>query len=411
VVMRLMDQAAKGDVKLSVTASKMDEHIKKLEQLCANKNKYWIDAIRLMGDSLIQVERYADAISVFEEVLKLKEIPWAVMGKVKALKGLGKAAEAQRLLSGLLEQHTEYLAGYDMLATLYTEAGNTEEAQKQLDKAIAIVPATHRQKRAGKLALELGDIDKAQQYLSDVVERGKYSFFKEPEDYTLLSQVHMEQGDTEQARSVLDMVGKRFAATPEINAKVQVLKAMSWQQDGRPEQAQALLEPLLANPDDLPESVKMDLIKTCFLTGDEEVATKLLSDMMQNNHDNTELKKEAVKMLESVGMGDQADELVGVAIQEVIELNNRGASLLREGQLEEAARLLEEAAEKLPRNATVALNAAYALLLNLQKNGATGEDLVRADRYIGRVAQLPNPPKGLPKVQALRQQVKAGGGA
>ena len=43
----------------------------------------------------------------------------------------------------------------------------------------------------------------------------------------------MEKGDTEQVRSVLDMVGKRFAATPEIKAKVQVLKAMSWQKEGK----------------------------------------------------------------------------------------------------------------------------------------------------------------------------------
>lgn len=391
-----------------------DKHglaINRLEPLCANKNKYWIDAVRLMGGSLVQMERYADAISVFEEILKLKEIPWAVMGKVKGLKGLGKVAEARQLLSALLQQHTEYLAGYDMMATLCAEAGDAAEAQKQIEKALAVVPAMHRQKRAGKLALESGDIDKAQQYLSEVVERGKYSFFKDPEDYTLLSHIHMEKGDTEQARSVLDMVGKRFAATPEIKAKVQVLKAISWQKEGKPEQAKALLEPLLANPDDLPESVRMDMAKACFLAGDDEVAAKLLSGMMQNNHDNTALKEEAIKMLESVGMGDRAKELVGDAIQEVIALNNSGALLLRDGQLEEAARVLAEAAEKLPRNATIVLNAAYALLLNLQKNGATGEDLARLDRYIDMVAQSPNPPKGLARVQAMRQQLKAGGGA
>lgn len=399
------------DIYAALDDGKHDLAISRLEQLCANKNKYWIDAMRLMGDSLVQVERYADAISVFEEILKLKEIPWAVMGKVKALKGLGKAAEARQLLSALLQQHTEYLAGYDMLATLYADAGDTGEAQKQIEKALAVVPAMHRQKRAGKLALEHGDLDKAQQYLSEVIERGKYSFFKEPEDYTLLSHVHMEKGDTEQARSVLDMVGKRFAATPEVNAKVQVLKAMSWQKEGKPEKAKALLEPLLANPDDLPESVRMDLAKTCFLAGDNEVASRLLSNMMQNNHDNMALREEAIKMLESVGMGDQAKELVGNAIQEVIALNNRGALLLRDGQLEEAAKLLVEAAEKLPRNATIVLNAAYALLLNLQKSGATGDDLARVDRYIERMAQSPNPPKGLSKLQAMRQQLKAGGSA
>ena len=67
------------------------------------------------------------------------------------------------------------------------------------------------------------------------------------------------------------MVGKRFAATPEIKAKVQVLKAMSpplpGSKEGKHEQAKALLEPLLANPDDLPESVRVDLAKTCFIAG------------------------------------------------------------------------------------------------------------------------------------------------
>lgn len=391
-----------------------DKHelaIKKLGPLCANRNKYWVDSIRLVGDSLLHAGRYAEAINAFEEVLKLKEIPWAVMGKVKGLKGLGKAAEARQLLDGLLQQHGEYLAGYDMLATLCDEAGDAAAAQQMLERALAIVPAMHRQRRAGKLALESGDLDKAQQYLSEMVERGKYSYFKETDDYTLLSHVHMEKGDTQQARSVLDMVGKRFAATPEVKSRVQVLKAMSWQKEGKPEQAKALLEPLLANPDELPESVRMDLVKTCFMVGDHDVAARLLSDMMQSNHDNAALRDAAVKMLESVGMGDQVKELVGSPIQEVVALNNRGALLLRDGQLEEAAQVLVEAAEKLPRNVAIVLNAAYALLLHLQKSGVTEEGLARADRYIERVAQSPNPPNGLPKVQALREQIKAGEGA
>lgn len=389
-----------------------DKHglaINRLEPLCANKNKYWIDAVRLMGGSLVQMERYADAITVFEEILKLKEIPWAVMGKVKGMKGLGKIAEARQLLEALLEHHTEYLAGYDMLATLCADAGDAAAAQQQVEKALAIVPAMHRQKRAGKLALESGDMDKAQQYLSEVVERGKYSFFKDAEDYTLLSHVHMEKGDTDQARSVLDMVGKRFAETPAIKNKVQVYRAMSLQKDGKTEQAKALLEPMLANQDELHESFKMDLIKTCFMVGDNEVAAKLLSSMVQSNHDNAALKNEAVKMLQSVGLGDQAQELVGDAIQEVIALNNSGALLLREGNLEEGARILVEAAEKLPRNVTIVLNAAYALLLHLKKNGVSEENLGRVDRYIERVAQLPNPPKGLSRVQSMRQEIKAGG--
>jgi hypothetical protein len=43
------DQAAKGDVKLSVTASKMDEHIKKLEQLMEEVAKVKAQGVVVAG--------------------------------------------------------------------------------------------------------------------------------------------------------------------------------------------------------------------------------------------------------------------------------------------------------------------------------------------------------------------------
>ncbi|HEX5338851.1 MAG TPA: response regulator [Gallionella sp.] len=399
------------DVYEDLDAGQYEAAIKKLEPKCATKNKYWIDTVRLLGDCLLHVGRYDDAIKVFEEIIKLKAIPWAVMGKVKGLQGLGKNAEGRQLLTGLLEQHTEYIAGYDMLATLNAEAGDLDAAQKILDKALTIVPAMHRQKRAGKLALESGNLDKAQKYLTEVVERGKYSFFKEADDYTLLSHVHMEKGDTQQARAVLDMVGKRFAASTELKAQVQIYKAKAWQKEGNNDQAKALLEPLQENPEALSEPLRMDMIKTSFQIGDNEVASKLLSDMLQSNHDNEELRNNAVQMLESVGKGDQVKDLVGSPIQEVISLNNKGAQLLREGQLDDAVQILVEAAEKLPRNGTVVLNAAYALLLKLQKAGMNAEGLANVDRYLDSVAQLPKPPAALVKVQAMRKQLGSGKGA
>jgi len=282
--------------------------------------------MRLKGDALFQAGRHSDAISVFEEILELRKIPWAVMGKVKGLKGLGRADEARRLLEAVLLEHTEYLAGYDMLATLCDEAGDAEEAQKQIEKALAIVPAVHRQKRAGKLALERGDIDKALQHLGDMIERGKYSFFKEPDDYTLLAQAHMEKGDTKQARSVLDLVEKRFSATPDVRARIQAFKAMSWQKEGKLEQAKALLAPLLDSPGDLSDSTRIHLAKACFLVGDSETASSLLDNMMQNIHDNTALKEEAVRMLESIGKNNQAHILAGGA-----GINGEEALWLRNG--------------------------------------------------------------------------------
>jgi predicted Zn-dependent protease len=383
----------------------LEEALERLEPLLQSKNKYWVDAMRLQGETLIRLGRYPEAEKVFDGIVALKPIPWAVMGKVKALKGQDKGEEAQYLLAELLKEHSEYLAGYDMLATLFSERGDSSVAQKLVEKALELAPVTHRQKRVGQLAFQNGDLDKAQQFLSEVVEKGKYSYFKEPEDYTLLSQVHIEKGDTEQARTVLDMVNQRFRESPEIQAQVQVYKAISWQKEGKPEQAKALLEPLLADPANVPDGVKLDLAKACFQLDDKEAGAKFARDVIQSNHDNPALKEQTVKMLESVGLGEQAREFVTKAVDEVTNLNNRGVALAREGKLEEASQLLLDAAVQLPHNVTILLNTAYVLMMFMEKSGVTAENLALVDDYVARAESLSPRHQGLLKVRELRRRL------
>ncbi len=396
------------DVYTALDHDELDAALEKLEPLLQSKNKYWVDAMRMKGEALLRLGRNAEAEKVFDAIVALKAIPWAVMGKVKALKGQNKAEEAQFLLAELLKEHSEYLAGYDMLATLFTERGDSSVAQRLVEKALELAPVTHRQKRVGQLAFQNGDLDKAQQFLSEVVEKGKYSYFKEPEDYTLLSQVHIEKGDTEQARTVLDMVNQRFRESPEIQAQVQVYKAMSWQKEGKPEQAKALLEPLLADPSKVPDGAKLDLAKACFQMDDKEAGAKLAREVIQSNHDNPELKAQTVKMLESVGLGERAQEFVSKAVEEVTVLNNRGVALAREGKLEEASQLLRDAAERLPHNVTILLNTAYVLMMSMEKSGLDEKNIALVDEYATRAETLSPTHQGLPKVRELRR--KLGGG-
>ncbi len=399
------------DVYVALDDDHLEVALKNVEPLIENKNKYWVDAMRLKGNTLLKMERFAEALKVFDEILALKDIPWATMGKAKALKGLGEMEQGQYLLAGLLGEHSEYLAGYDMLAELIAEKGDKATAQKLLEKALDVAPVMHRQKSVGRLALESGDLDKAQKFLGEVVERGRYSFFKEPEDYTMLSAVHIEKGDTEEARAVLDLVGQRFKESPEIKTQVGMFKAMSWHKEGKPEQAKALLAPLLADTQNLPTNVKLDLAKASFLIGDRESGERLVQEVIRSNHDNVALKDRAVKMMEGVGMAEGAKELVSRAAEEVVVLNNQGVLLAREGKLEEAVTLLVDAVTHLPNNVTILLNAASVMILNLRKNGRKPEMLALVDSYLARAAALAPHHKSLGQARDLRRQLEGAGNA
>ncbi|MBS4097987.1 MAG: response regulator [Sulfuricella sp.] len=395
------------DVFVALDDDLLDVALKKVEPLVETKNKYWVDAMRLKGETLLKMDRYADALKVFDEILALKEIPWATMGKVKALKGMGDLEQGQYLLAGLLGEHGEYLAGYDMLAEMLSEKGDRDTAQKLVEKALEVAPVMHRQKTVGRLALESGDYDKAEKYLSEVVERGRYSYFKEAEDYTMLSSVHIEKGDTEKAREVLDMVGQRFKESPELKTQVGIYKAMSWQKEGKPAQAKALLEPLLADSANVPAAVKLDLAKAAFLIGDRESGERLVKETIKSNHDDTALKDSAVKMMEGIGLAEGAKEMVAKAADEVVALNNQGVLLAREGKLEEAAALLVDAVKHLPDNVTILLNAASVMILSMRKTGANPETLALVDSYLAKATSLAPHHKSLGQARDLRQKLES----
>jgi hypothetical protein len=53
--------------------------------------------------------------------------------------------------------------------------------------------------------------------------------------------------------------------------------------------------------------------------------------------------------------------------KEVVNINNDGARLLKEGKLEESIELFMKAARAMPGNIIVNINAAYSIMMQMQK--------------------------------------------
>ena len=94
-----------------------------------------------------------------------------------------------------------------------------------------------------------------------------------------------------------------------------------------------------------------------------------MKDIVSNFYDDEKVQGMVGQMLEQVGRAEESKELVENSVRDVIKLNNEGVSLAKKGDLAGAIALLVSAAQRMPQNVQVALNAAHALIVDSDRNG------------------------------------------
>ena len=69
-------------------------------------------------------------------------------------------------------------------------------------------------------------------------------------------------------------------------------------------------------------------------------------------------------------------------------MNNRGVSLVKEGNIIGAVKLFEDAANNMPSNKTINLNAARALIVQMERQGIDPDSTGKARAYLDRVKRI-----------------------
>jgi tetratricopeptide (TPR) repeat protein len=117
---------------------------------------------------------------------------------------LAEIRRAQATLQELLNQNSQYMAAYDLLARTHEALGQQEAAKKILEDAVAISPhMVHRLRHLGDVAYETGDVTAAEKAFKQVVAKAKYSEFRDPEDHVKLVKTLVRKGDANQASGVI----------------------------------------------------------------------------------------------------------------------------------------------------------------------------------------------------------------
>jgi tetratricopeptide (TPR) repeat protein len=367
--------------------------LKLCEELIESNVRNLSELLKLKGEFLIKAERYQEAEAFYTKVLGMGNLPWASLGLGRVKFNTGHYEESKGIFENIITKNNKLMAAYDWLAKTYEKMGKTQEAQQILMQATELSPrAILRQKALGNLAYANKDLLTAQRALKETIKQGKYSYFKSPSDYTTLAKVLTDSGIAEDGIKVLNEAQKEFPDNPDAEMQIALVECFTYSKMNKKAEAasaaQKAWSAAKAFEGRIPPDAEMDMAKAFFLTGDTVKGTDMIRRLVQSNHEDQELIGNVQKMFKDLHMESRGDEIVSVARDEIISLNNDGVRLVREGNLHQAIEYFKKAAQKLPENKIINANAAQAMILYMKKFGEKERHLDSVKEYLDRVRDI-----------------------
>lgn len=343
------------------------------DELLNAPNQYKIDLMRLKAELCLLLGDYGAAGELYEQILAIREIPWARMGLAKSLYHRDNFADAADIFKLVTENNPNYMEAFDWLAKSHSAAGDEQAAQRTLMVAAEKSPRIlQRRKTLGEIAYRNDDLETAQGSYEAVLEFGKNSAFTSPEDYANLSRVFIDQGKCDQAMTIMKDARKTFKNSPESLLHGAVMDSLAHQKSGDTEAAEEALKEALVHfeaCDNKQGSVSLDIARSCFQLGDEETGKKVVQAFIHNNHDNKKIHLHAEDMFKKIGMHGKGKEIITNSSREVVALNNQAVRMAQAGDLRGSVDLLMQAVAKFQENTVIVLNAVHAILAYMQARG------------------------------------------
>ncbi len=382
-----------SDVNKALMAKDYGAAIQELDTLLADSPKNLSDLLKLKTEICLMANRHDDAMAIYEQVLAVRDITWARFGMGKVLYAKKRHAQAQDIFRQLIELNPNLIAAYDWLSKTQVAQQQFNEAEQTLHAAAKHSPrGLKRQQLLGDLALGNGHAEAAEAAFGHAVTLAKHSILNTPALFAGLAKSKASNNKPVEALKVLGEIDKTFPDKPEAILYKATATATIKQQQGDTAGALDALRSAEQTMTQFGEAshfkLDLEMAKTYALLGQQDKATELLQKAIANNHDDDEFLMEVVRTCREAKLEYDAETAIREIQQGVVKTNNMGVQLIRQGEYDAAIKLLHDAAEEMPGNKTINLNAAKANIMKMEKLGATHADILNVRRYVERVQAL-----------------------
>ena len=366
------------------------------------KHTHWqFDFMRLRAELHVASGHADEAQHLYERIVESRGVPWARLGLAKTLYMQRRYAEAEDMLQALVNENDLFVDAYDWLSRAREAAGQLESARSILANATALSPhRVGRLRRLGELSIETGDHEAAEKILTEVVRKGKYSDFRDPEDHVRLIQAQLGKGDTVQAEATIRDLERSMAGLDKTRSCTALSSALVHVKKGDHARAGEAIKTLMAEQDaaqNLSLKMKGELARACFATQLDDHGSELVLDIMRNAPDERTISS-AKDMLKEAGKAELGEQLAGQINCEVKDLVSEGARKAQSGDFDGAVQFMLNAVRRMPGNPNVLFNATLALLKHVENCG-WNERFAEQARTLMERARQQDP--GNPRLPAL----------
>jgi tetratricopeptide (TPR) repeat protein len=346
--------------------------IRQCEMAEAAHSRYAADFSRLRAEMHVSLNELAEAETIYSAALASKPSGWAALGLARTLFAMERFAEAEALLSKLVEANPKLMAAYDLLARCHEVGGAPARAQQILEDAVAISPhMVRRLRKLGEVALDAGDVDAAEKSFRQVVAKAKYSEFRDPEDHVNLVKALIKKGDPVQAGGVIRDLEKSLRGNPKMDACKAISTAMLHESAGNTAAAvgelTAALHAVRANSA-LSSSLKIGLARSCLSNKLDQEASEMMLSVLNDAASGVSMQQ-AMSVFVKAGRPDLAEGM-GVQLKAQAQgLLNTAAEKTAVGDFKGAVQTLLEARHLAPGNLPVMLALVLAILRQMGELG------------------------------------------
>ncbi len=381
-------------------------------RLAVEMPKFALPAYRIKGKILLDAGRYDEARDIFETVLGIKRVAWAVLGMAKVHYHMEEYEDARKLLESLANTNNKYVEALDWLAKVLEVQGKYVAAQKVLETAVTqSAKSVVRQQALARLAELNNDYEVMYKACRKAISLGKNSYFCNPHMYISLAkalQPKIKGGSmreqklcTTEAFSLLETARTDFTLDVVSSIKASLVEAQTLFNSGKQTEGQLayrVAQTQLESSQDLSLDDKLDVL-VVRLSFEEQAKAKAYSEeVLAQVKGNRRLENKYYSILENHYSGQPEERLA--------LMKKRGEELINRADWEDAADIYLRACQLKNADTDVRLGAIKAIV-NMFISGRQDLDkLPVVDDLVNQLSNLPNSDPRYPTFERLQKDWK-----
>ncbi len=350
---------------------------------------------RIKGRTLLKLNKFEEALALYDSILQEREINWALLGKATCLFKLEQYPQSEKVLNHTLREHPKYVQCYDLLSKIHLKNKDLKSAQNTLISATNVSPKqVLRQMELGRLAYANKDFTVAESAFKMSVKLARHSCYRSVKNYLFFAKSLQHKISPSNNRDSRNGSSEAFKAVEEAKTlykentdyvfEATIIESTTFTNLGKEADAKAVAnkaEELLTHVNNPSGAMQLSMVNVLLDTNQHAKAQDILAQLD---------KRKDLSRSETRELTRTRNEISEQVVREyTTEINDKAIACFERGQLQQAIDLFDQATAYKEAGHTVIVNAIQAKVTFMEQREPSHRMLQEVDALLLRLGDLP----------------------